>query len=152
VELVHFLVAAMLAGARFLLIVFVFVPLGQTVSQQMNAAPSPLRAYSWNLLGSLAGVLAFFLVSRLRLQPPIWLGAVLLGFALLQNTRRDQLLVASLIIPLALLLHAGNGSETQILRTPCQPVPLRIVSRRSRAQPLESYGPLVSGGCSSKYL
>jgi spermidine synthase len=119
---VHFLVAAVLAGALFLLIVFVFVPLGQTVSQQMNAAPSPLRAYSWNLLGSLAGVLFFFLVSRLMLQPALWMGAVLLGFALLQTTRRDRFLVAGLIVPLVLLLHAGAGPETEILWTPYQQV------------------------------
>src|SRR5208282_1319113 len=55
--------AALVAGALFLLIVSVFVPLGQTVSRQMDLAPSALRAYSWNLFGSLVGVVAFFAVS-----------------------------------------------------------------------------------------
>jgi spermidine synthase len=118
----HFLMAAAMAGALFLLIVYVFVPLGQTVSVQMNIAPEPLRAYSWNLFGSLVGVLAFFAVSRLMLPPWIWLGAVLLGFALLQSSRRDQLLVASLIVPLVLLLNDGAGLETQLLWTPYQQV------------------------------
>jgi spermidine synthase len=118
----HFLMAAAMAGALFLLIVYVFVPLGQTVSVQMNIAPEPLRAYSWNLFGSLVGVLAFFAVSRLMLPPWIWLGAVLLGFALLQSSRRDQLLVAGLIVPLILLLNDGAGLETQILWTPYQQV------------------------------
>src|SRR5713226_7387973 len=54
-----FLGAAILAGVLLLLIVFVLVPLGQAVSRQMNLAPGPLGAYSWNLLGSLAGILAF---------------------------------------------------------------------------------------------
>lgn len=118
----HFLTGAGLAGALFLLIVYVFVPLGQTVSAQMNVAPGPLRAYSWNLFGSLMGVLAFFAVGRLMLPPWIWLGAVLLGFAFLQSTRRDQILIASLIVPLALLLYQGAGPETQILWTPYQQV------------------------------
>jgi spermidine synthase len=118
----HFLMGSVLAAALFLLIVYVFVPLGQTVSAQMNCAPAALRAYSWNLLGSLAGVLAFFAVSRLMLPSWVWLGAVLLGFAVLQNTRRDQVLVASLIVPLALLLRGGAGAETQILWTPYQQV------------------------------
>jgi hypothetical protein len=46
-----FLAAAALSGCLFLLIVSVFVPLGQVVSQQMDRACSSLRAYSWNLRG-----------------------------------------------------------------------------------------------------
>jgi hypothetical protein len=90
----RFLVAALLALALFLLIVYIFVPLGQIVSRQMNLAPRSLTAYSWNLLGSLAGVLAFLAVSRMMLPPVFWLGAVLLGFALLQTTRKDRVLQA----------------------------------------------------------
>jgi SAM-dependent methyltransferase len=115
-------IAALVAGALFLLIVSVFVPLGQTVSRQMDRAPSALRAYSWNLLGSLAGVLAFFAVSLLMLPPTIWLGAVLLGFAFLQSSRRDILLVASLIVPLVLLLHGEAGPETKVWWTPYQQI------------------------------
>src|SRR5229473_2878293 len=118
----NFLTGAVMAGALFLLIAFVFVPLGQTVSAQMNLAPRPLRAYSWNLFGSLVGVLAFVAASRLMLPPWIWLGAVLLGFAFLQSSRRDRILVASMIVPLVLLLNDGAGPETQILWTPYQQV------------------------------
>jgi spermidine synthase len=124
----RFLVAALLALALFLLIVYIFVPLGQIVSRQMNLAPRSLTAYSWNLLGSLAGVLAFLAVSRMMLPPVFWLGAVLLGFALLQTTRKDRVLLASLIIPLALLLHVPLESTFQtsspptVLWTPYQQV------------------------------
>jgi spermidine synthase len=112
--------AALLAGALFLLIVLVFVPLGQTVSGEMDRAPSALRSYSWNLVGSLLGVIAFFAVSLLMLPPAIWLGAVLLGFAFLQGSRRDMVLAASLIVPLVLLLHGEAPSGTQVLWTPYQ--------------------------------
>ena len=124
----RFLVAALLALALFLLIVYIFVPLGQIVSRQMNLAPRSLTAYSWNLLGSLAGVLAFLAVSRMMLPPVFWLGAVLLGFALLQTTRKDRALLASLIIPLVLLLHVPLESNFQtsspptVLWTPYQQV------------------------------
>ncbi|MGD0569140.1 MAG: hypothetical protein ABSA78_12095 [Candidatus Sulfotelmatobacter sp.] len=114
--------AALIAAALFLLIVSVFVPLGQTVSGEMDRAPSALRAYSWNLAGSLLGVLAFFAVSLLKLPPAIWLGAVLLGFAFLQAARRDAVLAASLIVPLVLLLHGEAPSGTQVLWTPYQQV------------------------------
>jgi SAM-dependent methyltransferase len=120
--------AALIAAALFFLIVSVFVPLGQTVSGEMDRAPSALRAYSWNLVGSLLGVLAFFAMSLLMLQPAIWLGTVLLGFAFLQASRRDVMLAASLIVPLGLLLHGEAPSGTQVLWTPYQQVqykPLR---------------------------
>src|SRR5215471_7676164 len=79
-----FLGSALLAGLLFLLLVLIFVPLGQVVSRQMNAAPRPLTAYSWNLFGSLAGILAFLGISRLMLPPAFWLTIILLGFAVLQ--------------------------------------------------------------------
>jgi spermidine synthase len=117
--------AALLAGAVFLLIVSVFVPLGQTVSQQMDRARSALPAYSWNLVGSLLGVLVFFAVSLLMLPPSVWLGAVLLGFAFLQASRREMIFVASLIVPLVLLLHPQADPSTKVLWTPYQEVRYR---------------------------
>jgi SAM-dependent methyltransferase len=114
--------AVLVAGALFLLIVSVFVPLGQTVSRQMDLAPSALRAYSWNLVGSLVGVVAFFAVSLLMLPPAVWLGAVLFGFAFLQTSRRDMVLVTSLIVPLVLLLHGEAGPDTKVLWTPYQQI------------------------------
>src|SRR3989442_9881890 len=117
-----FLGAAILAGALFLLIVLVFVPLGQAVSRQMNLAPRPLVAYSWNLLGSLAGILAFLATSRLMLPPAFWLGAVLVGFAIQQAQRREQLLVAALIIPLVLLLHDPAERDGYTVWTPYQQI------------------------------
>jgi spermidine synthase len=124
----RFLVGALLAACLFALIVYVFVPLGQVVSRQMNRAPRPLLAYSWNLFGSLAGVLAFLEVSRLMLPPSFWLSVVLIGFAVLQGNRRDRVFVASLIVPLVLLLHVPiesyfkNSSPPTVLWTPYQQV------------------------------
>src|ERR1700722_12215503 len=45
-NLFQFLGAGALAALLFLLIVFVFVPLGQVVSRQMDLSPRPLAAYS----------------------------------------------------------------------------------------------------------
>ena len=117
-----FLNATLLAGALFLLIVLIFIPLGQIVSQQMNSAARPLSAYSWNLLGSLAGILAFLATSRLMLPPTFWLGAVLLGFAGLQTERRDRVLVVSLVIPLLLLLHEPSQNGKKVIWTPYQQI------------------------------
>ncbi|HLQ51082.1 MAG TPA: hypothetical protein VK129_06255 [Terriglobales bacterium] len=118
----RFLGGAFIAAALFLLLVWIFVPLGQTVSRQMDRAPNTLSGYSWNLLGSLAGILAFLGASRLMLPPSFWLGAVLLGFAFLQATRRARLLVASLLVPLILLLHDPSGPDSYAMWTPYQQV------------------------------
>jgi spermidine synthase len=118
----RFLTGATLAAGLFVLIVSVFVPLGQVVSAQMDVAPSKLRAYSWNLMGSLVGVLGFLLMSRLMLPPVAWLATVLAGFALLQANRRDLVLVASLIVPLALCMYRNPGPDTQVLWTPYQQI------------------------------
>src|ERR1041384_12220 len=100
----QFLLAALIAGVLFLLIVWIFIPLGQKVSRQMDLAPSPLSAYSWNLLGSLVGILAFLGVGRIMLPPWVWLGIVLLGFSLLQTRPKDRLVSMALLVPLILLL------------------------------------------------
>jgi hypothetical protein len=119
----HFLVAAVLAGAMFLLIVFVFVPLGQTVSQQMNVAPKPPARLFLESAGKfLAGVL-FVLPG----EPPRAAACPVDGHrASRLRPARDHATrpasVASLVVPLVLLLHAGAGPGTQILWTPYQQV------------------------------
>ena len=118
----QFLGGALIASLLFLLIVWVFVPLGQTVSRQMDRAPSSLSAYSWNLLGSLAGILAFLGVSRLMLSPSFWLGAVLLGFAFLQVDGKARIAVASLLVPLVLLLHDPSDADHYAMWTPYQQI------------------------------
>src|SRR6202051_4664640 len=58
-----FLLATLVTAILLLLITYVFIPIGQTVSRQLELAPRPLYGYSWNLAGSLAGIVAFFAVS-----------------------------------------------------------------------------------------
>jgi len=118
----RFLPAVALAGLLLLLLVCVFVPIGQKVSRQMDLAPNPLTAYSWNLAGSLAGILVFFAVCRLMLPPAFWLGAVLAGFALLQRTPRERLLMGALIVPVALLLHDPATADHFAWWTPYQQI------------------------------
>ena len=52
----------------FSLNALVFVPLGEQIGLQFQRLP-PLRAYVWDLLGSLAGTLAFGLFSLLHFSP-----------------------------------------------------------------------------------
>ena len=117
-----FVAVVLLTAILFLLLVWIFVPLGQIVGGQMNLAPRALAAYSWNLLGSLLGILSFLAVSRMMLQPWVWLGIVLIGFAMLQDSPKDRVLALSLIIPLVLLLHDPSSGDHYTIWTPYQQI------------------------------
>ncbi|HZW81367.1 MAG TPA: hypothetical protein VFF50_12915, partial [Candidatus Deferrimicrobiaceae bacterium] len=117
-----FLTAAALSAVLFLLVIWVFVPLGQEVGRQMNLTPKPLTAYSLNLVASLAGILAFLLASRLMLPPWVWMGIVLLGFAALQRNIERRILLTCLLIPLVLLLHESSDRDDYSLWTPYQEI------------------------------
>ena len=62
-------------GILYLVVMF-FLTLGGLVGERLKGM-EPLAGYGWNLAGSLAGILAFMLVSFLSASPWVW---VLLGF------------------------------------------------------------------------
>jgi SAM-dependent methyltransferase len=117
-----FLLAAAIASVLLFLITCIFVPLGQTVSRQIEAAPSALYGYSWNLTGSLAGIFIFLGACRLMLPPTIWLSVVLAGFALLQPDRLTRYLMAGLIVPAVLLLHDPGTKDHFSVWSPYQQI------------------------------
>jgi hypothetical protein len=60
----------------------VFMSLGRVMGQEFATMPA-LKAYSFNLLGSLAGVVCFAICSWLWLPPAVWLAiTALIGFLL----------------------------------------------------------------------
>jgi len=58
----------------FVVVAALFVTVASRLGRELAARP-PLRAYTLNLAGSLAGVGAFALVSWLELPPAVWFGA-----------------------------------------------------------------------------
>jgi len=120
VEWPKFLLASATLGIVMLLLVLLFVPLGQVVSRQMDLARRPLKAYSWNLALSLAGILIFFLACRFMLPPTFWLAAVLAVVAALQVRRAERFLIAAMIIPAVLLLHDRNTPDDFTVWSPYQ--------------------------------
>jgi hypothetical protein len=119
-----FLVAVTITTILLLLITYIFIPIGQTVSRQIELAPRPLYGYSWNLAGSLVGILAFFGVSWLALPPAVWFAVVLLGIALLQANRSDGIRFAAAILPVAILLIDPSTPQHFNLWTPYQQIEL----------------------------
>ena len=57
----------------FLVVAALFATLAQRMGREMAALP-PLRGYTWNIVGSLTGVVAFGVISWLQLSPAWWFG------------------------------------------------------------------------------
>ncbi len=127
----QFLSASLFATALFFLLILIFVPLGQIVSRELNLASRTLSGYSWNLCGSLLGILAFIVISRLMLPPWIWLGIVLLGIAWHQEARLDRGFVLILVVPLMLMLYEPNTQDHFNLWTPYHQLDYRRIFRNS---------------------
>ncbi len=72
----------------FLLNALTFVPLGEEIGREILRQP-PLRAYSWDLAGSLAGTLCFGLFSFVRFSPLLGI-ALVMGLILLVSTPRQR--------------------------------------------------------------
>ncbi len=63
----------------FLLSAMAFIPVGQLCGRLMRRMPN-LKAYGWNLLGSLCGVLALLLASGWWTPPILWFAVALVAF------------------------------------------------------------------------
>src|SRR4051812_20083271 len=63
--------STMLLPLLFIVVAALFMTLAQRMGREMAALP-PLRAYTINLAGSLAGVIVLGLISWLELSPTIW--------------------------------------------------------------------------------
>jgi len=123
-----FLLAAALTTILLWLITSIFIPLGQTVSRQIELAPSPLYGYSWDLAGSLAGILVFFAVSWLAVPPSVWFVAVLMGMAVLAYGHTEKFLLIAAALPVALLLHDPSTPTRFNLWTPYQQIEVEKVT------------------------
>ena len=75
----------------FLLTVLAFVPVGQLCGRLMQRRDN-LRAYGWNLGGSLFGVLMMFVVSYLWTPPIIWFVLCMVALILFYQKERNRLL------------------------------------------------------------
>jgi len=98
----------------FVIVAVLFVTVAQRMGRELAARP-PLQAYIVNLLGSLAGVGAFALLSWLQLPPSAWFGvafAAALPFVVEAGWRRIGAIanVAVLAASLVLVHQMERGS------------------------------------------
>lgn len=90
------------------------LPLGQFAAHLMKGLPG-LKAYGWNLFGSLGGVLLFTLLSATGTPPVVW-WAVAFAIMLAYSWSNRRLAMFGLLISLAVLCLEGVGLEGLILK------------------------------------
>lgn len=118
-------------GNAILAVVFVlnalmFVPLGQLAGRLMARMPR-IQSYSLNLLGSLAGIGLFFLLSLAWTGPAVWLGVTILLLTpfLLGRTRALALGVVSTAC-VVIAAGAMNLHHDLVFYSPYQVISLRL--------------------------
>ena len=69
---------ALVLPAAFLLVSLLFVCIGRPLGIAARRSQPPLRAYAFDIVGSLAGIAAFFLLSCLEQPPAVWFAGLVL--------------------------------------------------------------------------
>ena len=114
-----------LAGI-FVLNALMFIPIGNLTGRLMSKLPT-MQSYSLNLIGSLSGIAAFFVMSLAWAPPTLWIGAVLLGAApfLIRHPRLGSVGFGSLLTMLIALGLQGRLEERRYY-SPYQAITLRL--------------------------
>jgi len=79
-DVAHFLIPVeAIEGFFFLLLALAMVGPGQELGRALNSVPNRVRAYTLNILGSIAGIVLFAFCSRWELSPISWFLVVGIG-------------------------------------------------------------------------
>ena len=109
----------------FLFNAVIFIPLGHLVSRLMYSQ-NKLEAYSWNLLGSLAGIIIFSFMSFVWSPPSLW---ILLGFVVfiifIRKIITDILILSSSTIIILFIILIPKDLSKQEIYSPYQLVSLQ---------------------------
>ena len=99
----------------FFAIALVMVPFGQVTARNIDRLGTPLRGYSINVAGSLAGILGYTFVAAIHLPPLHWFAPIPLAVASLSRSARERGALFGITIALLLVLmpaDAPNVRET----------------------------------------
>lgn len=91
-----------------------FIPIGQLCGKLMTRIDNPLRAYGFNLLGSLLGVILITVASMLCTPPPVWFIIIAFLTLIFLTYNRQALIVsgaATLLMLTILTWPVAFGSE-----------------------------------------
>jgi len=108
------------AGAVFALVSLTFIGLGQVMGRAFDAIPNRLAAYSLDVAGSLAGIVAFAAMSYLELPPTVWFVPIVMLALYFAGWRSGaQMAAAAATLGLAAVgAHALPSLRAEILWSP----------------------------------
>ncbi len=102
---------ALVLPAAFLLVSLLFVSVGRPLGRLLRDVTPPLRAYGFDIAGSLAGIAAFFLLSLTEQPPAVWFGGLLAILLLLAGPGwRDRWMVVGPVL-VALAIAGSIGAR-----------------------------------------
>lgn len=131
---------ALFLGCMSLLTLF-FIPFGQLLGKCFDRAPALLRAYGMNLLGSLAGVWFFFLISTWSLPPYVWFAIGGIGALILFLRSKRQRLVALCCMVLTFaMLYDGRDANHWPVWSPYQKLNAFPLDFITKTQEVIHYG------------
>ena len=118
--------STMLLPIVFVIVAALFAALAQRMAREMAALP-PLRAYTINLAGSLAGVAAFALMSWMEWPPVVWFGLACLSAAplLIVDSRSERLAAVVNVLLLAISLGLVHQMAAGTLWSPYYRIDVR---------------------------
>jgi spermidine synthase len=112
VYLYAFTSSLLIVMAVLMLLCIAMIPMGRWVGHLLETAPNTVRAYSINLLGSLAGIWLLAILAFVWLSPPYWFIAAFLLILVAQPfSWRSTLLAGALLAVTLLALKPANGNS-----------------------------------------
>jgi hypothetical protein len=102
---------ALVLPAAFLLVSLLFVCIGRPLGILLGEVTPPLRAYAFDIVGSLAGIAAFFALSWFEQPPAVWfVGLLLISLLLIGPTWLDRLfMIVPLMLAAVIAFNIGQG-------------------------------------------
>jgi len=101
---------AFIAGAvLFVIMVLIFSYLGQRIGELLRVVQPPLKAYTLNLVGSLAGTLVFVILVLLTSPPWVWFVPIVLCLVYFSDHRlRDGAILTVALIAAIVVGHSAS--------------------------------------------
>lgn len=107
----------MIRAENFLILPLIFItvaatilPAGRSLGKLLTALP-PLQAYAVDILGSLAGIAVFFLMSYYSLQPVVWFALIVVLYLSIRGGRELILTLPFLLGSVYLAYHLNLNSQ-----------------------------------------
>lgn len=135
------------------LLVAAMVPIGQWVGFYLDQTRDPVRAYSVNLIGSLAGIWLFAAMAFLWLPPELWFcGAFLLLICIPPSSRRVAIGGALLLGVSLFALSAAHDKGVQTHWSPYQKLDLLNLGDQEYSVQVNNTGYMNIANATAEFL